>query len=134
MATRFQLALIWLAMLLGLLAHSVLGIIPLAYQAAAAKTEFAEKLSILLWQLTLVFSTHLALAAMNAFLDTRWLMRVNLVVGALFLVSNVAHPIAHLFESPIEWHQVALLSLIAALNLQLVLAALRACRTSSSET
>lgn len=134
MATRFQLALIWLAMLLGLLAHSVLGIIPLAYQAAAAKAELAEKLSMLLWQLTLVFSMHLALAAMNAFLDARWLMGANLVVGILLLVSNVAHPIAHLFESPIEWHQVALLALVAALNLQLVLASFRALRAAKSET
>ncbi|MCS7012632.1 MAG: hypothetical protein RMI34_02900 [Chloroherpetonaceae bacterium] len=118
-------------MLLGLLAHSVLGIIPLAYQAIAPKAELAQKLSALLWQLTLVFSTHLAMAAMNAFLNARWLMLTNLVISALFLLSNIAHPIAHLLESPIEWHQVALLTLIAALNLQLVLASLCALKSET---
>jgi len=128
MATRFQLALLWLAMLLGLLAHSLLGMIAQAYSHSGAPTELEANLTRLLWQLTIVFSTHLLLAALNAFFEARWLTILNVLAGGLFLLSNLAHPVAHLLASPTQWHQVFLLLLIAGLNIQLVLCAVRSLR------
>ena len=128
MATRFQLALLWLAMLLGLLAHSLLGMIAQVSLHSSAPPEFAANSTRLLWQLTIVFSTHLLLAALNAFFEARWLTILNVLAGGLFLLSNLAHPVAHLLASPTQWHQVFLLLLIAGLNIQLVLCAVRSLR------
>ncbi|KER09218.1 MAG: hypothetical protein HY22_12660 [[Candidatus Thermochlorobacteriaceae] bacterium GBChlB] len=120
MTARFQISLLWLALLLGLIAHSVLGMIPIVYNAPSPATESGGKTMMLLWQLSIVFASHLLLATLAALVDARWASVVNLAASSLFLLSNLAHPVAHLFASPIEWHQVFFLTMIAALNVQLV--------------
>lgn len=108
------LALLWLALLLGVLAHSVLGFAPMLHSGEPLKT--SENLQGLLWQLTLVFSSYLALAAMSLAMESRLFKWLNLIASGFFLLSNALHAGVHLFLSPIEWHQVLLLSLVAAIN------------------
>ncbi|MGQ9804745.1 MAG: hypothetical protein ACUVRP_01540 [Chlorobiales bacterium] len=108
------LALLWLALLLGVLAHSVLGFVPMLYGGEPLKQ--SENLQGLLWQLTLVFSTYLVLVLTVLLAETVWLKRLNLIASGFFLFSNVLHAGVHLFMSPIEWHQVLLLFLVAVIN------------------
>jgi hypothetical protein len=108
------LALLWLALLLGVLAHSVLGFVPMLYGGEPLKQ--SENLQGLLWQLTLVFSSYLALALAVLLLEAKWFKWVNLVVSGFFLLSNTLHAGVHLFLSPLEWHQVLLLTLVAGIN------------------
>ncbi|MFN3562657.1 MAG: hypothetical protein ACK4XY_02365 [Chloroherpetonaceae bacterium] len=108
------LALLWLLVLLGVLAHSVLGFVPMLYGGEPLKQ--SENLQGLLWQLTLVFATYLALALIVLLSEVRWLKWLNLTASGFFLISNTLHAGVHLFLSPIEWHQVMLLALVAGIN------------------
>ncbi len=112
------LALLWLAVLLGVLAHSVLGFVPMLYGGEPLKQ--SENLQGLLWQLTLVFSTYLTLALAVLLVEANWFKRLNMIASGFFLFSNALHAGVHLFLSPVEWHQVLLLTLRAGINAVLV--------------
>lgn len=109
-----MLSVLWLVLLLGVLAHSVLGIVPLLYGQIPSSPQ--EPLQQLLWQLTLVFSSYLALAVLVLLVEAKWSRWLNLAASGFFLLSNTLHAGAHFFLSPIEWHQVFLLALVAMLN------------------
>jgi hypothetical protein len=111
---KSTLALLWLAILIGVLAHSVLGFVPMLYGGEPLKQ--SKNLQGLLWQLTLVFSAYLTLALAVLLSETTWLKWLNLIASGFFIFSNTLHAGVHLFLSPIEWHQVVLLTLVAVIN------------------
>lgn len=108
------LALLWLTLLLGVLTHSVLGFVPMLYGGEPLKQ--SENLQGLLWQLTLVFSTYLALVLALLLVESNWFKWLNMIASGFFLLSNTLHAGVHLFLSPVEWHQVLLLTLVAGIN------------------
>lgn len=121
MNIKQNLAILWLIMISGVVAHTLLGMLPLFFgQSIAAEGAGEADVSAALWITLAMFLLPLIIAMLLVTLKDNGLRWPNLVIAALFLLLNLTHPLELIGSDSIPWHQLVLMLFMIVLNALLV--------------
>lgn len=121
MNIKQNLAILWLIMISGVVAHTLLGMLPLFFgQSIAAEGAGEADVSAALWITLAMFLLPLIIAMLLVTLKGNGLRWPNLVIAALFLLLNLTHPLELIGSDSIPWHQLVLMLFMIVLNALLV--------------
>jgi hypothetical protein len=117
-----QIIALWMAFLLALLFHTELGLMPLFHGQSIAYSHDAQNLDLILWLMLAFFVPPLLAMILPTFTDSKRYRSGHFWLTVLYSVLNFAHLIADLSVTPIEWYQIALMtiSLLIGILLNLV--------------
>jgi hypothetical protein len=117
-----QIIALWTAFLLALLFHTELGLMPLFHGQSIAYSHDAQNLDLILWLMLAFFVPPLLAIILPTFTDSKRYRSGHFWLTVLYSVLNFAHLIADLSVTPIEWYQIALMtiSLLIGILLNLV--------------
>jgi hypothetical protein len=117
-----QIIALWTAFLLALLFHTELGLMPLFHGQSIAYSHDAQHLDVILWLMLAFFVPPLLAIILPTFTDSKRYRSGHFWLTVLYSVLNFAHLIADLSVTPIEWYQIALMtiSLLIGILLNLV--------------
>jgi hypothetical protein len=117
-----QIIALWTAFLLALLFHTELGLMPLFHGQSIAYSHDAQNLDLILWLMLAFFVPPLLAMILPTFTDSKRYRSGHFWLTVLYSVLNFAHLIADLSVTPIEWYQIALMtiSLLIGILLNLV--------------
>ncbi len=125
MTNKMKVVTLWVIFLFGMILHSLLGIFPLFWgesismsQEQIAKNPMQSSLYMMLF----FFLIPMIIIVLTSFLETKWYRITNFVFSLLFSLMNVFHLFEHLGESPVDLHQIVLLTfvLISGIMLNIV--------------
>jgi hypothetical protein len=120
-----QIIALWTAFLLALLFHTELGLMPLFHGQSIAYTHDTQNISWILWLMLAFFVPPLLAIILPTFTDSKRYRIGHFWLTVLYSVLNLAHLIADLSVTPIEWYQIALMAILMLIGILLNLVSYR---------
>ena len=115
MTNRMRVITLWIIFLFGMILHSLLGIFPLFWgesismsQEQIAKNPMQSSMLMMLS----FFLIPMIIIVLTSFIETKWYRITHFVFTLLFTLMNIWHLIGHLSETPVDIHQIVLLTFI----------------------
>jgi hypothetical protein len=114
-----QIIALWIAFLLALLFHTELGLMPLFHGQSIAYTHDTQNIAWILWLMLAFFLPPLFAIILPTFTDSKRYRIGHFGLTVLYSVLNFAHLIADLSVMPIEWYQIALMTILLLIGIML---------------
>jgi hypothetical protein len=120
-----QISALWTAFLLALLFHTDLGLMPLFHGQNIAHSHDTSDISWVLWLMLAFFVPPLVAIILPTFTERKRDRIGHFWLTVIYSVLNLAHLIADLLVTPIEWYQIALMTILVLIGILLNLVAYR---------
>jgi hypothetical protein len=120
-----QISALWTAFLLALLFHTDLGLMPLFHGQNIAHSHDNSDISWVLWLMLAFFVPPLVAIILATFTERKRYRIGHFWLTVIYSVLNLAHLIADLLVTPIEWYQIALMTILVLIGILLNLVAYR---------
>jgi hypothetical protein len=120
-----QISALWTAFLLALLFHTELGLMPLFHGQNIAYSHDTSDISWVLWLMLAFFVPPLVAIILPTFTERNRYRVGHFWLTVIYSVLNLAHLIADLLVTPIEWYQIALMTILVLIGILLNLVAYR---------
>jgi hypothetical protein len=120
-----QIIALWTAFLLALLFHTELGLMPLFHGQSIAYSHDTQHIAVILWLMLAFFVPPLFAIILPTFTDSKSYRAGHFWLTILYSVLNLAHLIADLSVTPIEWYQIALMTILLLIGIVLNLVSYR---------
>jgi hypothetical protein len=120
-----QISALWTAFLLALLFHTDLGLMPLFHGQNIAHSHDTSDISWVLWLMLAFFVPPLVAIILPTFTERKRYRIGHFWLTVIYSVLNLAHLIADLSVTPIEWYQIALMTILVLIGILLNLVAYR---------
>jgi hypothetical protein len=120
-----QIIALWTAFLLALLFHTELGLMPLFHGQNIAYSHDTQNIAVILWLMLAFFVPPLLAIILPTFTDSKRYRIGHFWLTVLYSALNLAHLIADLSVTPIEWYQIALMTLLLLIGILLNLVSYR---------
>jgi hypothetical protein len=120
-----QIIALWTAFLLALLFHTDLGLMPLFHGQNIAYSHDTSDISWILWLMLAFFVPPLCAIILPTFTDSKRYRTGHFWLTIVYSILNLAHLIADLSVTPIEWYQIALMTILLLIGILLNLVSYR---------
>jgi hypothetical protein len=120
-----QISALWTAFLLALLFHTDLGLMPLFHGQNIAHSHARGDIAWVLWLMLAFFVPPLVAIILPTFTERKRYRIGHFWLTVIYSVLNLAHLIADLLVTPIEWYQIALMTILVLIGILLNLVAYR---------
>jgi hypothetical protein len=120
-----QIITLWIAFLLALLFHTELGLMPLFHGQNIAYSHDTQNITWILWLMLAFFVPPLFAIILPTFTDSKSYRIGHFWLTILYSILNFAHLIADLSVTPIEWYQIALMTILLLVGIMLNLISYR---------
>jgi hypothetical protein len=120
-----QIITLWIAFLLALLFHTELGLMPLFHGQNIAYSHDTQNITWILWLMLAFFVPPLFAIVLPTFTDSKSYRIGHFWLTILYSILNFAHLIADLSVTPIEWYQIALMTILLLVGIMLNLISYR---------
>lgn len=120
-----QITALWTAFLLALLFHTELGLMPLFHGQNIAYSQDSQNMDAILWLMLAFFTPPLFAIILPTFTDSKRYRSGHFWLTILYSALNLAHLIADLAVTPIEWYQIALMTMLLLIGILLNIVAYR---------
>jgi hypothetical protein len=120
-----QIIALWTAFLLALLFHTELGLMPLFHGQNIAHSHDNSDIAWVLWLMLAFFVPPLLAIILPTFTERKRYRIGHFWLTVIYSVLNLAHLIADLLVTPIEWYQIALMTILVLIEILLNLVAYR---------
>jgi hypothetical protein len=120
-----QIIALWTAFLLALLFHTELGLMPLFHEQSIAYSHDTQNITLILWLMLTFFVPPLFAIILPTFTDNKRYRRGHFWLTVIYSILNLAHLIADLSVTPIEWDQIALMTILLLIGILLNLVSYR---------
>ncbi len=120
-----QIIALWTAFLLALLFHTELGLMPLFHGQNIAYSHDSQNIAGILWLMLAFFVPPLLAIILPTFTDSKRYRTGHFWLTIVYSVLNLAHLIADLSVTPIEWYQIALMTILLLIGIVLNLVSYR---------
>jgi hypothetical protein len=120
-----QIITLWIAFLLALLFHTELGLMPLFHGQNIAYSHDTQNITWILWLMLAFFVPPLFAIVLPTFTDSKSYRIGHFWLTILYSMLNFAHLIADLSVTPIEWYQIALMTILLLVGIMLNLISYR---------
>jgi hypothetical protein len=120
-----QIIALWTAFLLALLFHTELGLMPLFHGQSIAYSHDTQNITLILWLMLAFFVPPLLAIIMSTFTNSKRYRSGHFWMTVLYSFLNLAHLIADLSVTQIEWYQITLMTILLLIGMMLNLVSYR---------